>query len=405
MRLDHMENYQHWTRPCSNLLLVSVTVILVACTTIEPIPLYEPPYDAVAKHGLSAAAFSPSGHLVAVANFNTIWIFETASRDLRVSFSRHERFGTNNTLVFLDEHRIATTAKSDPPGREGFLAAVKIWDINDPYQIPAVIELPELDRYAIALSHSLATGALAVGGQNGAVVLLEPTGSRSFSKKSLPGLSGPVLGLEFNQDGSLLAAGGVHPSIPIWDLGSSSELGSLPAKGTVYDLNLVPGEQAILVSSEDLKLWTFSPNSQPESIKNPSLAGDYFAVGGITATYVVLAVATASLASVSGEYGQVPLPDWPVGDSSEPDYGFCQRETAISPLGDYIVDVHAGKFKEKIRILDIGKNEVVKQLNPRGGKTCGAAFSPDGRSLLIANNRVARLYDTNTWRFEDFNLY
>jgi hypothetical protein len=71
----------------------------------------------------------------------------------------------------------------------------------------------------------------------------------------------------------------------------------------------LPGEQAILVSSEDLKLWTFHPDSQPESIKNASLAGDYFAIGAMTATYVVLSVATASLASVSGEYGHVPSPD------------------------------------------------------------------------------------------------
>jgi len=404
MGLQQMEKLINRTRPCLILQLVSITVILVACKAIEPTPLYEPPYDAVSKHGLSAAAFSPNGLLAAVANFNTIWIFDTASRNLRVSFSRHDRFGTNNTLVFLDDHRIATTAKSDPPGREGFLAAVKIWDITDPYQIPAVIELPELDRYAITLSHSAATGALAVGGQNGAVVLLESTGSGTYSKKSLPGLSGPVLSLEFNQDGRMLAAGGVHPSIPIWDLRSSLELANLPAKSTVYDLNLVPGKQAILVSSQDLRLWRFHSQSEPETIKNPSLAGDYFAIGTITATYVVLAVGTASLAAIGGEAGQVPSPDWPYGDSSEPDYGFCQRDTAISPTGNYLVDVHAGKLKEKIRVLDIGKNEVVKQLNPRGGKTCGAAFSPDGRSLLIANNRVARLYDTNTWTFEDLSL-
>lgn len=200
MGFQRMEKFINRTRPSSILQLVSIAVILVACRTIEPAPLYEPPYDAVSKHGLSAAAFSPNGHRAAVANFNTIWIFETASKNLRVSFSRHDRFGTNNTLVFLDDQRIATTAKSDPPGREGFLAAVKIWDINDPYKIPTVIELPELDSYAIALGHSPATGALAVGGQNGAVVLLEPTGSGTDSKRSLPGLSGPLLEFATHND-------------------------------------------------------------------------------------------------------------------------------------------------------------------------------------------------------------
>ena len=69
-----------------------------------------------------------------------------------------------------------------------------------------------------------------------------------------------------------------------------------------------------------------------------------------------------------------------------------------------MVDVHPGKLWEKIRILDIGENKVVERLNPRGGVTCGVAFSPDGASLLVANNRVARLYNTSDWTFEDFAL-
>ena len=72
--------------------------------------------------------------------------------------------------------------------------------------------------------------------------------------------------------------------------------------------------------------------------------------------------------------------------------------------GNYIVDVHAGKLKEKIRIIDVKEDRVVARLNPRGGNTCAVAFSPDGSQLLIANNRVARLYDANSWGFRDFYL-
>lgn len=379
--------------------LLSISLLLFACQTIEPVPLYAPPDDPFSSNfALSAATFSPSGRFAAVANSKSIWIFDTASMEERVHLSRQERFGTNNTLIFLDENRIASTAKLFSPVTRSFSAAVKVWDLNNPYPIPLIIELQELDRYAISLGHSRATGALAVGGHNGAVVLLEPNGSTNFSKKSLPGLNGPVLGLAFSHDGSLLAAGGVHPTVPIWSLRSLVEVGSLPTENNVHDLDLVTGKQALLVTSTDLGIWSFHDNDDLESIKNPSLAGDYIVLGTLTATYVVLATVTAALG------GHPPLPPWPESDPSEPDYGFCRRQADISPRGEYIVDVHSGKLKEKIRILSLSENKVVKKLNPRGGKTCGVAFSPDGSKLLVANNRVARLYDIDTWNFRDFVL-
>lgn len=298
----------------------------------------------------------------------------------------------------MDENRIASTAKSKILGSEGFHAAVKIWDLTNPYRVPIVIELPELDRYAIALGYSRTTGLLAVGGENGAVVLLESDGRYSYTRKSLPGLNGPVLSLAFNQDGTLLAAGGVDMVIPIWDMQSLSEVGSLPAEDTVYDLDVVPGRQALLVTSGDLRLWEFITGDAPEKIKNPSLAGDYISVGAIWATYAVLTTATVALG------GNASAPPWPVNYSQEPDYGFCKREADVSPDGNYIVHVHAGLLKEKIRVLNLSENTVVKWLNPLGGKTCGVAFNPDGSKLLIANDRVARLYDTDTWGFKDFVL-
>lgn len=396
MNLSPMQN-RDWRRVArSFLMLINLTVLVSSCKTIEP--LYVPPEGIFFNPALSAAAFSPSGLLAAVANFNTIWIFDTTSGELRSYFTRHDRFGTNNTLVFMDENRIASTAKSKILGSEGFHAAVKIWDLTNPYRVPIVIEIPELDPYAIALGYSRTTGALAVGDENGAVALLESDGRYSYTRKSLPGLNGPVLSLTFNQDGTLLAAGGVDTVIPIWDLQSLSEVGSLPAEDTVYDLDLVPGRQALLVTSSDLRLWEFITGDVPEKIKNPSLAGDYISVGAIWATYAVVTAATVAFG------GQASAPPWPVTYRLEPDYGFCKREADVSPDGNYIVHAHAGLLKEKIRVLDLTENTVVKWLNPSGGKTCGVAFSPDGSKLLIANDRVARLYDTNNWDFEDFAL-
>ena len=376
-----------------------VTILVAACATIEPIPFYKPAaYSFIANFGLSAAAFAPGGRLAAVANFNTIWVLETSTMKTLSVFSGHDRFGTNNTLVFLDDERIATTAQFEQPGTGGIQAAVKIWKVDDANAAPTVIALPELGRYAISLGRSDATGALAAGGYNGAVVVLMPDDHGRFMKIALPGLDGPVLGLAFDQNGTMLAAGGVDSSIPVWDLQALTEIGSLPADDTVFDLDLVPGAQALVVTGKDLRVWKFQSAASPTSLDNPSLAGDYVVIGGLWATLTVLAAATAALG------GYAPLPSMTAHEPHEPEYGFCARETAVSPDGRIISDVHSGKLKEKIRIMDLERGAIIKKLDPAGGHTCGVVFSPDSSKLLLANHRGAFLYDTKTWAFENFDL-
>jgi WD40 repeat protein len=389
-------------RPHFVTCLVIAALANVSCTTVDTQPLYRPDDSTFLNYlGLSAAAFSPSGQYAAVANFNTIWIFKVDSMKMWRHFYANDRFGTNNTLIFLDENRIASTAKTVLNRNGELQAAIKIWDISR--ATPIVIPLPELDRYAISLDYSESADTLAVGGSNGAVVLLKPDIDGRYLQESLPGLSGSVLALEFSRDGGLLAAGGVHHGVPIWDLKSLSEFGALPAEGGVYDLELIPGEQTLLVAGRDLKLWNFQSDDDVAELGNPSLAGDYIAIGTMTATYVALTAVVAMAGAFSGEATSMPAP-MSIDDFRGPGYEFCKRETAVSPNGNYIVDVHAGKLKEKIRIVDIREDKVVATLNARGGNTCAVAFSPDGSKLLIANNRVARLYDVDTWDFEDFVL-
>jgi WD40 repeat protein len=389
-------------RPHFVIGLIIAALLAVACTTVATEPLYRPDDSGFpANLDLSAAAFSPSGKYAAVANSDTIWILNIDSMNTWRRLPANDRFGTNGTLVFLDDNRIASTAKTVLHGSGELQAAIRIWDINR--ALPLVISTPELDRYAITLEYSEPADVLAVGGSNGAVVLLKPDVDARYVKESLPGLSGPVLALEFSQDGGLLAAGGVHPGVPIWDLNSLSEFGELPAEEGVYDLDLVPGKQALLVAGRDLKLWEFQTADNAEALSNPSLAGDYVAIGAMTATWVALTAVTAMAGAFSGDAPVLPTA-LSIDDLRGAGYDFCKRATAVSPGGNYIVDVHAGKLKEKIRIIDVKEDRVVARLNPRGGNTCAVAFSPDGSQLLIANNRVARLYDANSWGFRDFYL-
>jgi len=373
-------------------------VVLVACATTEPapIPLY-PPSDH--GYGFSAAEFSPDGRLAAVANFNTVWILDTRSMEEIMSFSGDYRFGTGNTLVFIDNELIASTGKTDsePWDMTDFHAAVRIWSIRDRYADPVVIALPELGQYAIALDRSASRGHLAVGGENGAVAVLEPNGHGGYEKRMLPGLNGPVLDIIFNEDGSLLAAGGVHPGVVIWNTQTLKEVGFLPVKGNVHDLELIADKRTLLVAGDELRLWKFLTEEELKTIDDPTLAGDYITVGTAVAVYTIVAAMAGALG------GTAPVPISP-GGAPVPDYGFCTRVVDVSPSGAYLVDVHSGITKEKVRVIEVASDQVIQRLNPRGGRTCGVAFSPDGTKLLIANNRVARLYDTTSWQSQDFDL-
>jgi WD40 repeat protein len=78
----------------------------------------------------------------------------------------------------------------------------------------------------------------------------------------------------------------------------------------------------------------------------------------------------------------------------------CSRVVAVSPDSSLVADMHPGVMKERTRIIESVSGELVRELNPKGGRTCDLEFSPDGSRLLIANSRGAHLFDTKTWEVE-----
>jgi len=366
------------------ILLGLAIAAITGCVTVETTPLY--------SKGLSAADFSPDARLAAVADDDKISVFDVASTNRLMSFTGKNRYGTKNTLKFIDDHRVATTGMTSYLSDEESVAAIRIWDTANPYAEPQIIELPELGRFAIVLAWSAATNSIAVGGENGAVVVLEPDGGGNYERRQLPGLDGPVLALVFSRDGSLLAGGGEHPEVEIWDMQTTAALDQLPVQGTVYDLKVIPGQKSLVVVTDNLVVWKFLTDEELQAYESPSMAGDIVLKGAKYTAVTALWI----LAVFGGTTG-------PPYESTEPEpeYGFCTRQVAIAPDGLSLADVHPGLEKEKIRIIAIPSGEVMKTLNPRGGHTCGIVFSPDGNYLLLVNRRVARLYDTSSWSFSD----
>lgn len=337
---------------------------------------------------LGATAWSPSGDLAAVANYQSIWVFEAESGTVRHQITAHPdtnlgggeayRWGVGNTLLFMDDDRLVTT------GLKGRVAVVDL--VND---VPIQgLEVATLGEEPFAVAYSRASGALAVGGVSGRISLLEPDGAGGWYEYALEPLGGTVRDLQFSREGDYLAASGHVDHVQIWDLSTLEPFGALPVLDRVTEMALYPGGRRLLVAGQDMAVWYFLTGQQLEMIENPSMAGQRVALGAGTALMFALSIAAAS-------YGVGISPGMPSFDVRD---GPCDRVAALSADGRLLADRHPGVAKETIRVMDLEAYEVLRTLNPPGGATCDMVFSPDGRWLLLATEKAALVYDTGLWR-------
>lgn len=375
---------------CAGLL----SLFLLACA----VPIETPDFvyrDPGASHiELGASAWSPGGTLAAVANFQSIWVFSANSGKVIHQFTAHPesapgtgasyRYGVGNTLLFLDDQHLATT---------GLKGQVAIVDLQEKTPVTGLY-LPALDGEPFAIAHAPATGALAVGGVSGTVVLLEPDGAGNYFQFSLEPFGDVVRDLQFSLDGHYLAAAGHRPEVKIWDTRTLEPFGLLPMYSAASELALYPEGRRLLVAGSDVGVWYFLTGQQLETIENPSMAGQRVALGAGTALLFALSIAAAS-------YGVGLSPGVPSFDMRD---GPCDRVAALSFDGRMLADRHPGVARETIRVMDLEAYEVTETLNPPGGATCDMVFSPDGRWLLLATEEAAIIYDTRTWTARRLDL-
>jgi WD40 repeat protein len=186
---------------------------------------------------------------------------------------------------------------------------------------------------------------------------------------------GEVHAVQFGSAGEYLGAAGTSGEVVIWDLSTREITARIPVEGTVMDIEPMGPGGRFLVAGSALEIWNFTKPGKAGGLANPNLAGQAVGYGFL---FVVAAL------------GSNP-------PSPNKDVVSCARAVAVSPDGLLIADMHPGYLKERIRIIDAVGGEVIEELNPRGGATCDLEFSPDGRHLLVANQRGGHVYDTATW--------
>ena len=323
--------------------------------------------------GAGAVSWSPGGSSFAVANTVAVWVFATdtleekafftsfASQDTGGRYGKYNvRHGFGNSLVFLDESRIATT---------GMGASVTIWNVETG-QEEERFDIAKDTGFVVSLSYSPENHLLAAGTSQGNIALLQP--GASLSTRYLLGYEGIVHDTQFSDDGRYLGAVGGSDVLVIWELETLSEIDRLPSPRNTMEIERVGEQGQFLLAGDTVEVWNYIDQEKYEGIAEPNLQGQK------TAWFIL------------NLFSYFPSPQ-------QEDIVPCKRVVTISPDGLLIADMHPGAMKEVIRIIEIATDEVVKTLNPTGGMTCDLEFSPDGRHLLIANQRGAHIYNTKTW--------
>ncbi len=362
-----------------------------------------------------SVAFSPDQSLLAFADGVEIRVIDAETRR-RINTLRElpkgtdgggkmsYRRGVGDTMVFLDNKRIATT---------GMGGLVSIWDVRSGRRLSA-IEPPSDGVFAATIDFSPSANRLIIGTGGGELLLTSLDGDVAGSLISVATLEGSILDLQFGQDGRYFASASLKKSaaqadiwsdyedeirrdfdssnVIIWDAQLLEKVGDLHGAREVLKMALVPGERALLTAGDKLRIWKFLTSEQVGKVTGPSMALQNIGAGSIVAVSMVGMAAAAALGSpllAAEVMASMPAPSTPRTEA-------CVRSVAISPDGQTIVSITKGPFRNVMAVIDRASDKVVDKWTADDG-VCDMEFSPDGKTLLVATITGIDIYDTVDW--------
>jgi WD40 repeat protein len=355
-------------------------------------------------YGASGAAFSPNGTQVAVANREQIWIADTASGRVVAHLRSADAgpFGGSKGLEFINEQRLVIGAQG----------SIMIWDLKEGLvthrlSMPNHLDTPR----AMAWSEATETLALSSGISRDPVSVVSLKTDGFGPLQDVPGFEGVPADLVFSDDGLYLAAAGDESGVNIREVATGEFIGELPAEGFVNSLEAF-GNNKLLVSGTDIVVWSFLSEEEVQQFDNPDLQGQIdgqvakkvgggIAIGALAIVALPLVILTGDPDPFLMVANAVSAGANPVERAAQP---WCGRSNSISPDGQWLADIYPGITEEIIGVYDMESGELVRKLNPRGEYSCVVKFSPNGKQLLITTSKVARLYDTSSWKHIDLDL-
>ena len=356
----------------SILLPFLLTLLVSSCATA-------PPADKVDSYwnGYTTAAISPDGKMVAAANQLIVVLFDIEQRrqvgwfwayDAKGKSFKLPRMGLGDTLEFIDEFRIVTT---------GMGGMATVWDIRDGKKL-LQIDPPDKGMYAISLAWSPATSQLALGTWDGTIVTYRLDEGQFSEPEFLLSHLGRVNDVVFSADGKYLASAGDDKTVMIWDMETRKEIGRQQTESEVSDLEVVSSRRSLVIAGDDVTIWKFLTEEEALELKEDKAVGQWVGTGALYALQAGLLFTGLG------------------GGFSIHDPANCGRFTTVSPDGKFLVDVKPGPMSNKVTVLDVDLNEILREVDVPNA-VCDLEFTADGKHLVLAGDGGMFLVDTGTW--------
>ena len=175
-----------------------------------------------------------------------------------------------------------------------------------------------------------------------------------------------------------MASAGDDKTVTIWDMETRKHIGRRDIESEVSDLEVVSSRRSLVIAGDDVAIWKFLTEEEVEELKEDKQVAQWVGTGALYALQAGLLFTGLG------------------GGISTHDPANCGRFTTVSPDGKFLVDVKPGPMSNKVTVLDVDENEIMREVDVPNA-ICDLEFTEDGKHLVLAGDGGMFLVDTNTW--------